>query len=170
MCYHVGMAESQMWYVYLDEPMRELVDLTYKLIEREERSDEKLECYDFMVFPMAKAYEGFLKKYLLDMGLISEVAFRSKHFRLGRSLNPKLPREWRDTRWLYDDLEKRCGESGGRTTAAVIWEAWKRGRNEVFHYFPSTQYKSSFEDAKRRVELIRQAMQSALECKHRLGV
>lgn len=166
------MVAGQMWYEYLDEPMKELVDLSYLLVEREEKSSEALDAYDFLVFPMAKAYEGFLKKYLLDMGLISEVAYRSKHFRLGRSLNPKLPREWRDNRWLYDDLERRCpGEIfEGKTVAYLVWEAWKKGRNEVFHYFPSVQHKSSFEDAKMRMELMRRAMESALVCKRGLGV
>ena len=46
--------------------------------------------FSFVVFPFAKAYEGFLKKAFLGVGFISRLDYISDHFRLGKVLSPNL--------------------------------------------------------------------------------
>ena len=75
----------------MEEPMRDLVGESYLLLEREERLNENLHDYSFVVFPMAKAYEGFLKKLFFDLGLINKRQYQGDRFRVGKSLNPNLP-------------------------------------------------------------------------------
>lgn len=161
------MFKGRAWFEYLDEPMKELVEESFQLLEREKKAGTKMGDYGFVVFPIAKAYEGYLKKYLFDMGLINEAGYHSSHFRIGRSLNPMLPEEWRDGRWLYDDVERVCPAvlPGGKTLAMLLWEAWRLARNQVFHYFPSKTDQIDLMEAEERILLIKKAMEEAMECK-----
>ena len=96
------------WYHYLEHSMRDLVDQSVILLERE-RGFKKIVFHDYsyVVFPAAKAYEGFIKQFLLDSGLLIASQYESRHFRIGKSLNPDLPERYRD------EEVARCGKHGG---------------------------------------------------------
>jgi len=93
--------------------------------------------YSFIVFPFAKAYEGFLKRFFLDSGLITEGEYFSDEIRVGRLLNPN----YQDNSSIY---RKVCG---GKSVPEKLWKAWKRGRNLVFHYFPHNYKRLGYNEA-----------------------
>ena len=99
--------------------------------------------YSFLVFPFAKTYEGFLKQLFKDIKFISHLDYISDHFRIGKFLSPHLIERLGD-RSIYAKIQR----NGGDELAKEIWGVWKRGRNEVFHYYPHNIKKLSFEEAK----------------------
>lgn len=144
--------------------MRDLVKVSYKLFEREEANGDKWHDYSFIVFPMAKAFEGFLKKLFFDLGLISNKQYTGERFRVGKSLNPHLPKRYQWD-WVYGRLITRCG---GEETPMLLWESWKKARNRIFHYFPQHQEFITLVEAKQLLLDISQAMDVALfKCKLR---
>src|SRR5579859_2325846 len=151
----------QEWYVTLSKWQKELVRTSVELYAREERMKSEFDDYSFFVFPMAKAYEGFLKKYLFEIGFISETMYRSKHFRIGRALNPDLSPNRQDEEWVYGRLRETCGEEVGR----LIWNTWLECRNQVFHYFPDNQKKLSLLEAGHCLEMMAGAMERATNCR-----
>lgn len=154
------------WFAYLDHGMADLVTQSMMLIESErEREKERFHDYSFIVFPAAKAYEGFLKKYLYDVGLLSEETFYGRYFRIGRSLNPNLPDKYKDEDWLYDDVAKLCRSKGQGEVAKRLWQTWKQARNSLFHYFfPDHKNFISFEEAQVRVRSVAAVMEELVEC------
>jgi len=154
------------WWKYLDESMRDLVEESFVLLEREERLQEKLHDYSFVVFPMAKAYEGFLKKLLLDMKLIDSRQYFGEHFRIGRALNPSLPKRYR-AGWVYGKLVESCG--GRDELPLAMWEVWKRARNRIFHFFPDHHEFINLGEARGLVEEISDVMSKALVGCHVFG-
>ncbi len=149
------------WYSLLIPRQRDLVQVAHQLYEREQQSTLVLADYGFIIFPMAKAYEGFLKKYFLELGLITEEVYRSRKFRIGRALNPDVRPEHRNGEWLYDDLERECGKG----TAHQLWDAWLICRNQIFHYFPDKDNQVSLLEAGRLLEMLNQAMEEAIACR-----
>lgn len=113
--------------------MRDLVKESYLLLEREEKLSENLHDYSFVVFPMAKAYEGFLKKLFFDLGLIDKRQYGGDRFRVGKSLNPNLPKRYQWD-WVYPGLLAKCK---GEELPTRMWEVWRQGRNRIFHFFPN---------------------------------
>jgi hypothetical protein len=88
--------------------------------------------YSFLVSPMAKAYEGYLKDFFLKIGIIDQYNYESDRFRVGKTLNPSL----RYKRYsIFQKLADLHPE--GEPLAETLWDAWKYGRNEIFHYFPN---------------------------------
>lgn len=166
------MFRDQEWFGYLEPTMRELVEEAYYLLDREEMGGEELVDYSFVVFPMAKAYEGFVKKFLHDVGLISEKTYLSRHFRIGRSLNPNLPMKYRDGWWLFDDLERMCeeaGRGGCEKYPRMMWRAWREGRNKTFHYFAGRERLVTLEEARRLVDGFREVMEMSVGCRGKIG-
>ena len=98
--------------------------------------------YSFLVFPFAKAYEGFLKQLFLDVKFISHLDYISDHLRLGKLLSPNLVKKLGE-RSLY----KKIKEKAGQDLADKIWNAWKLGRNQVFHYYPHNLKALTFSQA-----------------------
>jgi hypothetical protein len=113
-----------------------ILNFVYEHKHRAEISD-----YSFIVFPFAKAYEGFLKKFLWDVGLITEDEYYGDEIRIGRLLNPN----YEDNTSVYDKVCRHA--EGGEGVAERLWNAWKRGRNTVFHYFPHNFKKLEYEEA-----------------------
>ncbi len=158
------MFEGERWYEYLDEPMKEMMNLGYLLLDREEMVGEELTDYSFVVFPVAKAYEGFLKKLMFDFGLIDKENLMGKVFRVGRSLNPTLPESYRDDMWIYDRLVRLCeAKSGDVRLAEKLWNAWRLGRNELFHYFVGEVKMVDLAEARSRVDAINEVMKLAID-------
>lgn len=174
----VRLPISEAWFLTLDQDQRELVELSVWLYQRELQSSDSaddnsannpgagdpanhLADYSFIVFPISKAYEGFLKKYLLSIGVMSQAQYESKHFRIGRALNPDISNDYKDEQWLYDDVAERCGED----VAREIWQTWLECRNQVFHYFPSKKGTLTLAETRAKLQQVMSSMQLVFACK-----
>ncbi len=114
--------------------------------------------YSFLVFPFAKAYEGFLKQLFKDVGLISHLDYISDHLRLGKLMSPNLIGKLGD-RSLYKKVEEKVNVE----LAERIWNVWRVGRNQIFHYFPHNIKAITFNEAEKIVEDILSTMEEAYE-------
>jgi hypothetical protein len=150
---------TQGWYKNLNRAIRAYIDQTIVLLERERASMDTFEHYGFLVFPAAKAYEGYLKNYLYTMGLVTEHQVYSEHFRIGKALNPDLPKSYRKDDWVFERLSTTCGEK----TAGLLWEAWREGRNKVFH-FNDGHESLSLVEAEMKIDMIFAAIAEADRC------
>ncbi len=112
--------------------------------------------YSFIVFPYAKAYEGYLKQLFKDIGFISHLDYISDHLRLGKLMSPNLVGRLGD-RSLYTKMVR----IGSKDLADQIWQVWKEGRNQVFHYFPHNTKALSLEEAETIMNSITQTMEHA---------
>lgn len=155
----LGASHTASWYSYLTPWQQELVESSYQLAAQL-RSSEPLRDYGCVVFGMAKAYEGFLKKYFLDLQLINLEEFHSRTFRIGRAFNPDVGLRQRNEFWIYDDVARACSPE----VARVLWDAWLVGRNQVFHYFPDEKGKLTLDQAEGRLEILANAMTQAIQC------
>lgn len=152
---------SRVWFDFLNSWQQNLVKTTNKLCELEDdRLEHQLHDYSFLIFPMAKAYEGFIKKYLFDLKLIDKNTYESKRFRIGRAINPDVRHSHRDQYWLYDDLSQECGEAVARD----LWEVWLKCRNRVFHYFPKEKNQLTYKESLEKIKMIDKAMTGAVTC------
>lgn len=155
--------QKRPWWSYLEEDLQELVKESSLLLTKVGSWDEKFHDYAFIVFPAAKAYEGFLKKLFLDLNLITEEQFYGKRFRVGKALNPALRPRWRKRYGVYDKLTKFCGGDNG--LADTLWDTWREARNVLFHWFPNEKNAVSFDEANRKFEMILYAFDKATkEC------
>lgn len=151
------------WWGFLEEDLQELLNEATLLVKRVGEWDEHFHDYSFVVFPAAKAYEGFLKKLFLGMGFITKDDYFGKYFRIGKSLNPVLPKRFRDDDWVYDDLVTYCK---GNELADFLWNTWKNCRNLTFHWFPNKKNAITFEEAVVKVKRIVKAIDKAFsQCK-----
>lgn len=148
------------WYVFLEDEAKILVTQSVELVERERRMRSSYHDYSFVVFSMSKAYESFLKKFLYSIGLINRQQYEHRQFRIGRSLNPDLPRRFHDDQWLYDDLAMACGQELARR----LWDTWIICRNHLFHYFPEEKSQISLDQAEALLHKMDEAMSDAFSC------
>lgn len=148
------------WYTYLTAWQKQLVEVAEDLVKQFQAEKDGLADYSFLVFPMSKAYEGFLKKFLFDLNLIDQHTYEGRRFRIGRALNPDVSRQQRDQYWLYDDVARLCSPK----TAREIWTTWLECRNRVFHYFPKDDGLLTFDQAVAKIEKVSQAMSMAVAC------
>lgn len=169
--------EKKPWWDYIHEDIKELLVQSLLLVETAEKWEthftetfgrgtlqkEGFRDYSFIVFPAAKAYEGFLKKLFLDMGFVSQEDYFGKHFRVGKALNPSLEKEIREREGVYDKVVEFCG---GEALGEKMWLCWKECRNLLFHWFPNEKNAISLPEAKEKVALILETMDMAFEgCK-----
>lgn len=161
--------ETKPWWDYLEEDLQELLTESFLIVDilkgmgadlpggRREFHD-----YSFVVFPAAKAYEGFLKKFFLDMNFITEEDFYGKQFRIGKALNPSLPKKIM-REGVYQKVTAECG---GEDLARMMWNTWKNSRNLVFHWFPNEKNALTLEEALSRISMIVETIdQTFKECK-----
>lgn len=157
------MNSKDEWMDSLSGGQRGLVKQAYRLLEESgTRNQESGEDFSFVVFPMAKAFEGFLKKVFLEKGLIDQKTYNGDRFRIGKALNPNMPQKHRGRWWLWDDLVKMCDSD---EVAKVLWKAWRECRNQIFHYFPGHTEAISLSEAKEKIQQLKIAMISLLNCK-----
>jgi hypothetical protein len=162
--------ESKIWWNYIEEDLQELLVASEFLVNVVKSWGGDLPAgskvfhdYSFVVFPAAKAYEGFLKKVFLDMKFITDEDYHGKRFRIGKALNPYLEKRIRHKESVYDKISNYCG---GKELADLQWGAWTNGRNSVFHWFPDEKKAVSFEEAKEKINQIIMAMDKTFEgCK-----
>lgn len=154
---------------FLEPELVDHIQDSLTLLSHMEEPDHRSSYHDyaFIVFPIAKAYEGFLKQYFVKLGVIDQNSYRDRHFRVGRSFNPDLPQRLKDETWLYDDVRAFCGEK----TARSLWNMWIDGRNHTFHYFSDDRNCLNYPQAKRLVERFLESMELAMVCQlQRSGV
>ena len=162
---HLVDRKSNLWDYLLPE-QQEIIEDCEKLIEDAHLHPKMLTDYSYIVFPMAKVYEGFLKKFLLDTGLIYQQQYESDHFRIGKVLNPNLPDHLK-IEGLYDKI---CAHVGRSELADRFWNTWKRGRNLLFHYFPGNLQRITLLEAIEIAQEISSTMSLAVTaCKLPLG-
>ncbi len=126
------LEEDSPLYDYLPPAHLDLIEQGKHLIEHvNEDREHKFDDYSFVVFPFAKAYEGFLKQIFLDAGFISRKEYLSKYFRIGKVMSPNLRRRL----GKHSVYHKICNMVGC-DLSEKIWKTWTRGRNQVFHFFP----------------------------------
>ena len=155
--------EEKSWWPFIHEDLRELLGQSVLLLQKTHAWEEKFHDYAFIVFPAAKAYEGFLKTLFYDLGFITEEEFNGKRFRAGKALNPELDPHLRQKESVYDKLVAFCR---GRELADKLWETWKRARNLLFHWFPNGGNAISLQGAGQAIEEILNSMDiSYRECK-----
>lgn len=149
--------ETAVW-AYLPEDLKGLISDGEKLVDHAAYDGTKVSDYSYLVFPFSKAYEGFLKRFFLDLSLIKEDEYYGDDIRIGRILNPHFIHENNNV------FNKVCnwGGSGDNVVADALWKAWKRGRNQVFHYFPHNFRKLTFDEALDVIAELLSAMDGAV--------
>ncbi len=146
-----------MLWEYLSQTQRDLIDEgQYLMNEVIQDHAYRFKDYSFLIFPFAKAYEGFLKQLFKDVGFISHLDYISDHLRLGKLLSPYLI-----TRLQEKSLYEKIRINGSRELAETIWKTWKLGRNEIFHYFPHNVRAVTFDEANSTVGNLLQTMEIA---------
>jgi hypothetical protein len=161
--------EGKVWWSYLGEDLQKLLAASEFIFSEVESwgadlpgGRREFDDYSFVVFPAAKAYEGFLKKLFLDLKLISEKDYYGKHFRIGKALNPSLPRQLK-REGVYDKIVQL---RQSHTLADNLWNTWRLCRNLTFHWFPNEKNAISLSQAGERIEMIIKAIDEAYkECK-----
>ena len=128
---------------YFSTTQKDLIQEGNYLLSITEEKSYKFKDFSFLVFPYAKAYEGFLKQLFLDVGFITHLDYISNHYRIGKYLSPHLIQRLGD-RSIYTQIVHVASEELARD----MWEVWKTGRNEVFHYYPHNIKRLTFEEAK----------------------
>jgi len=148
--------QSKLW-EYLPEEIQGLIEDGEHLMVECHALSSKVSDYSYLVFPFAKAYEGFLKNFFLDLELIKEDEFYGDDIRIGRILNPVFMEKAFS---VYAKLKKVKGAEE-EEVAGMLWESWKKGRNQVFHYFPHNFRRLSREEAAEIINDFIQAMEAA---------
>ena len=150
---------SRIW-EYLPPEIQGLIIDGEMLLEQAKKQPTIVSDYSYLVFPFSKALEGFLKKFLLDLKLIREDDYYGDDIRIGRILNPHFIKEHNNV------FNKLCdAQVGNNDVAEGLWAVWKRGRNQVFHYFPHNFRKLSYDESLSIIKDIIEAMSNAvLKC------
>ncbi len=148
------------WFQGLAPSEQELIRISAQLFERERTNSFTFSDYSFVVFPMAKAYEGFIKRTLFEAGLVSKPLYLSKRLRIGRVLNPDLRQQHRDELWLYDDFERQCSKE----VAQLLWQVWLKCRNNIVHFFPEEKYTVSLTTSREELVSIASAIEQTVSC------
>lgn len=150
----------QLWQ-YISPTQQDLLDQGDHLLAHAKESVAQnhfmFKDYSFVVFPFAKAYEGFLKQLFLDAQFIEKGEYNSDHFRVGKALTPFLVKRLRN-RSVY----KKICDSISCEFADKLWDTWKRGRNLVFHYYPHNIKSLTLEEAEEISLLIVRTMEEAV--------
>lgn len=144
---------------YLSQNQKDLIlEGNFLMNDIIRHNDYTFKDYSFLIFPYAKAYEGYLKKLFLDLDFISHLDYISDHLRLGKLMAPQLLDHLGEK-----SLYKKIKDHSTKETADMIWETWKVGRNQVFHYFPHNTRYVTFGEAQLTVNRIIMTMKEAHE-------
>lgn len=137
---------------YLSGHQDELVNDVQIILKRLQIQDP-ISDFSFLVSPIAKAYEGFLKEFFLKLEIITEEDFESERFRVGKTLNPSLRYKRFSVFQKLTEIDVK-----GEELAESLWDAWKFGRNEIFHYFPNNYKNLTRLEAEDRINLLLRAI------------
>lgn len=140
---------------YLSTPQQDLIlEGNYLKDQIIQDAEYSFKDYSFLVFPYAKAYEGFLKQAFLDCKYITHLDYISDHYRIGKMLSPNMA-ERLEERSLF----KKLTEEISHDFANEVWFTWKLHRNEIFHYYPHNIKAITFEEAGVVINTIMRTMQ-----------
>lgn len=143
------------FWVYLSKPQQNLIlEGNYLMNNVIKQTAYTFQDYSFLVFPYAKAFEGYLKMIFFDAGFISHLDYISDHLRLGKLMSPNIADRLGE-RSLYNKVKLNVNEA----LADMIWDGWRLGRNEIFHYFPHNLRSISITQAEGIVDQLIQTMQ-----------
>lgn len=137
---------------YVSGHQEELI-IDVEIILKRLQIKDPISDFSFLVSPIAKAYEGFLKDFFLRIGIISDEEYESDRFRVGKTLNPSLRYKRFSVYQKLSDFHEK-----GEELAETLWDAWKFGRNEIFHYFPNNYKSLSQNEAEDRIGLLLRAI------------
>lgn len=152
---------AEFW-AYLSSNQKDLIlEGQYLMNDVIKEQAYKFKDYSFLVFPFAKSYEGFLKQLFKDNRFISHLDYISDHLRLGKLLSPNMIPNLGE-RSLYLKIKA----SSSQELADKIWQTWKIGRNEIFHYFPHNLKAISFQEAENNANQIIETMKEAYTTLH----
>lgn len=143
---------------YLSNGQKGLIETGEFLLGDANKHEKPLSDYSYIVFPFAKAYEGFLKQLFLDKGFIDQNQYQSDHFRIGKALNPNFAKEV-PSESVYLKITNFCKSE---ELSKKLWGAWKRGRNLLFHYFPHNIHAITFLEAQDTINMVISAMDEAI--------
>lgn len=147
---------SSFWH-YLSRTQKDLIlQGDYLMNNIIKNQNYEFKDYSFLIFPYAKAYEGFLKQLFLDIRFINHLDYISTHLRLGKLMSPNLIQKLGD-RSIYQKITDATSQS----VADTIWQTWTSGRNQIFHYFPHNLRAVNFEEAEEIITQIIQTMELA---------
>ncbi len=140
---------------YMPEDQMNLVQQGYYILDfvLEDR-EKKFDDYSFVVFPFAKAFEGFLKKIFFDAGYISRQDYLSRHFRIGKVMSPRLKHKLRKK-----SVYARICDDVGCDLSEEIWNTWTFARNQVFHFFPENVRSLTLSEAETLIQTIIDTME-----------
>lgn len=150
--------ENKPWWNYMPEDLQHSLKLSLHLADEAAVWSKKFHDYSFIVFPAAKAYEGFLKKLFLDLKFITEGDYKGKHFRIGKALNPNLERKYRNDDWVYKKLAKYCNNDN--ELPEKLWNTWREARNLTFHWFPDERNFVNHNEATEKLLMVIDAIDS----------
>ena len=150
---------SKLWN-YLSEGQRGLIEEGLIILEQAKVQGDKLNDYSYVVFPFAKAYEGFLKQWFFDKGFIEQWQYASDHFRVGKVLCPLIATKLGDNS-IYNKIKVYC--ENDPKLADRLWKAWRKGRNLVFHYFPHNLKALKLKEAEELIIEIIHVMNEAID-------
>lgn len=137
---------------YLSPPQDNLIKDVQLILNKLQKFDH-ISDYSFLVSPISKAYEGYLKDFFLKIHLIDQYSYESDRFRVGKTLNPSLRYKRFSIYQKLIDIDET-----GEELAEILWNAWKYGRNEIFHYFPNNLKTITRDDAEDRIYLVLMAI------------
>jgi len=149
---------QEMW-EYMSQPQRDLIltgEYLLQSIGEMQKENSHFTDFSFLIFPFAKAYEGFLKQLCKDTGLISRLDYISDHLRLGKLLSPIIADKLGEHS-LYRKIERITSPE----LAELIWRVWKQGRNQVFHYFPHNIKAPTYDESQYVITSILSTMERA---------
>lgn len=146
---------SRPWWKYLEKGVRDLLEQSFILLSEFKKSKTHFADYSFIVFPAAKAYEGYLKYVFWQKGFITDDDYYGSRFRIGRALNPQLEKRYRAKESVY---EKIVGFCGTKELADFLWDTWRLCRNLVFHWFPKESRFLTLDEAEKRLFMIIEAI------------
>ena len=98
---------SKLWQYFSSGQKSLIEEGLYLLKDVKMHPNVRVTDYSYLVFPFAKAYEGFLKQLFLDLRFISQKEYNSDHFRIGKALNPSLEKRLRYLS-IFDKLVSYC--------------------------------------------------------------
>lgn len=147
---------TELW-AYLSDGQRQLALDGMELCKERHDIPARISDYSYLVFPMAKLYEGFLKQLFLDLSIISDTDYTSDHYRIGKALSPNLVRRL-GKHSAYREMRDRFGAD----LADQMWYAWKEGRNMVFHYYPHNFRALTHEQAEAKNQILVTTMEEVV--------
>lgn len=153
--------DSVLW-EYLEPDIQGLLADGEHLLDLVREEDKNTTDFSYLVFPISKAYEGFLKKLFMDTGVINEKDYYGDEVRIGRILSPNFRKA---NAKLFRKIclrESASKNEAGEDLADRLWGVWHIGRNRVFHYFPHNFRRLNYSEALEIIHRVVSQMEEAV--------